>query len=277
MVTKKQHYYPRSLIKHFANEDDKLYTYIRISNRIQYINYENICAENYTYEGSSGIDNILENSLSVLEAKIAPIVNKILTNIVIKDDRITVDLREDEIDFLFKYINIQYIRTNTGRISFVRSFGNINYVRRRYPYKIEEIKESKNNEILHFNDRFKQIGVLENFIKFLKKPKNINFHILVGENYITSDNPVIMLNEGKQIFMPISNNICVTFQIADYSNTDKILLPYNAGLNRYLNECQIETSNYYIMSIENFDLVTNWYIYRRFHVIDWEKISKHFK
>ena len=40
MVTKKQHYYPRSLIKHFANEDDKLYTYIRISNRIQYINYE---------------------------------------------------------------------------------------------------------------------------------------------------------------------------------------------------------------------------------------------
>ena len=30
MVTKKQHYYPRTLIKHFANEDDKLYLYTRM-------------------------------------------------------------------------------------------------------------------------------------------------------------------------------------------------------------------------------------------------------
>ena len=170
---------------------------------------------------------------------------------------------------IYGYISNNYINIISHKIN--------KYLSLKKFIKIEEIKESKNNEILHFNDRFKQIGVLENFIKFLKKPKNMNFHILVGENYITSDNPVIMLNEGKQIFIPISNNICVTFQIDDYSNTDKILLPYNAGLNRYLNECQIETSNYYIMSIEKFDLVTNWYIYRRFHVIDWEKISKHFK
>lgn len=277
MVTKKQHYYPRTLIKHFANKDDKLYTYIRIANRIQYINYKNVCAENYTYEGSSGVDNILENNLGVLESKIGPIVNKIINNIVIKNDRITIDLREKEIDFLYKYINLQYLRTDTGRISFVRGFGNINYVRRKFPYKIEEIKRSKNKEILDFNDRFKQTGVLENFIKFLKKPKNMYFHILIGENYITSDNPVIMLDEGKQIFMPISNNICVVFQTDEFSNADEVILPYNVGLNRYINECQIETSNYYIMSIENFDLLTNWYIYRRFHEKDWEKKSKHFK
>lgn len=40
MVTKKQHYYPRTLIKHFANEDDKLYSYIRMANKIQYVNYK---------------------------------------------------------------------------------------------------------------------------------------------------------------------------------------------------------------------------------------------
>ena len=76
MVTKKQHYYPRTLIKHFANEDEKLYSYIAMANKIQYVNYQNVCAENYTYEGSSGVNNILENKLSLLEGKLEPIVDK---------------------------------------------------------------------------------------------------------------------------------------------------------------------------------------------------------
>lgn len=61
MVTKKQHYYPRTLIKYFANEDKKLYAYMRMENKVQYVNYQNVCSQNYTCEGSLGVDNILEN------------------------------------------------------------------------------------------------------------------------------------------------------------------------------------------------------------------------
>ena len=52
MVTKRQHYYPRCLIKHFSNDDGKLYAYIRLANKTNYVNYQNVCSENYTYEGS---------------------------------------------------------------------------------------------------------------------------------------------------------------------------------------------------------------------------------
>ena len=102
MVTKKQHYYPRTLIKHFANEDEKLYTYIRMCNKIHYVNYKTVCAENYTYEGSSGVDNILEKKLSLLEDKLAPIVDKIINTKIEKLESVVEKLSKKEIDFLEK-------------------------------------------------------------------------------------------------------------------------------------------------------------------------------
>lgn len=40
MVVKKQHYYPRALLKHFANDDDKFYVYMRLAkdDPIKYMN-----------------------------------------------------------------------------------------------------------------------------------------------------------------------------------------------------------------------------------------------
>ena len=46
VMTKKQHYYPRCLLKHFADEHDKVNVYIRKANRVSKMNYEKICVSN---------------------------------------------------------------------------------------------------------------------------------------------------------------------------------------------------------------------------------------
>ena len=57
-IKKKQHYYPKFLMKYFANENGKLYTYIRKINKTQYIDYKLICAENYFYETDEVVEQI---------------------------------------------------------------------------------------------------------------------------------------------------------------------------------------------------------------------------
>lgn len=277
MVTKRQHYYPRCLIKHFSNDDGKLYAYIRLANKTNYVNYQTVCSENYTYEGSSGVDNKLENEFSTLESGLTPIIEKIFNTFSIVNNKFVVGISEDEIDFLYKYIRIQIDRTDTGRINFVRSAGNFNYTQRKYPFTLEEIKNCKNKEILEFNDRFKKSELLERYFGLKNKPNDMNFHLVIGENFITSDNPVVIFNDGKEIYMPISQNLCLLFQHDSLNCSKEVIVQITKEKNKYINESQIETANYYVLSKEKFDISTNIYIYRRFHEKNWEKKSRHFK
>ena len=80
MVTKKQHYYPRCLLKHFANDDKKVFVYIRQGDKIERMNYEKICASTYTYESDDQVDNVLEQKLGKYESKIEPIIDDIINN-----------------------------------------------------------------------------------------------------------------------------------------------------------------------------------------------------
>ena len=105
MVTKKQHYYPRALLKYFSNDDGKFHVYMRLAkdNPFKYMNYEKVCVANYTYEGTSKddieleVDNILENKLSSIEGEVTAIIDKIIKSIKFYENREpTVDINEDE-------------------------------------------------------------------------------------------------------------------------------------------------------------------------------------
>jgi len=283
MVVKKQHYYPRALLKHFANDDDKFYVYMRLAkdDPIKYMNYEKVCSANHTYEGRSKdnkleIDNILEKKLSSLESKLNTIIEKIIETIKIPwRGRPTVDINKEDIEFLFTYMYIQFIRTDRGRINFVQSLENMNYTPRKYPIELEEIKNSK-NEIIKFNNFFRQAGNFEKLLKALKKPKNMNFHIAIGD-FITSDNPVVATDNWRQIYMPISNNLCLEFQDDSCNCSDKIIVYMAIRKQKYINEAQIETANYCVISKKKFNICTRRYIRRRFTDPNWSKKSRHFK
>ena len=149
-IKKKQHYYPKFLMRYFANEDGKLYTYIRNVNEIKYLNYQKICADKYFYETDEIVDNILENKFSRYESKMSLIVDKIIKEferkIETKDFTLEISLTDDEIDFIFKYLWMQYLRTDRGKIEFIRSTYYKSYTSRKLPLDIDEIQESKKME-----------------------------------------------------------------------------------------------------------------------------------
>lgn len=265
-IKKKQHYYPKFLMRYFANEDGKLYTYIRTANKTEYLNYTEICAEKYFYETDEVVDNILENKLSVYESKMALIVDKIMKEFNRKleseDFTLKINLADDEIDFIFKYLWMQYLRTNRGKTEFIRETFYKNYTSRKVPLDIDEIQESKNREILAFNRIFKVGNNLEEFFERFKKPDFINFHIVIGKKFITSDNPVIGFHKNMKLCMPISKNIYLEFT---KSNSYKHMIKCaTEKQEEELNRGQIITANYFVISKEEFDMITDFYIYRRF-------------
>lgn len=282
MVTKKQHYYPRTLLKHFADDNNKFHVFMNLANKdkFKYINYSNVCVANNTYEVDSKEKisksvNWLEHKFGFLEQKLGPIIDKIIKNYEIKIwSSSNIGVSEEEIDFLYLYMFIQFIRTDRGRINFIDA-SNKGYVSREYPISIQEI-QSRKDDIKKFNSIFSKEGNFEKLLTILKKPKIMNFHIFTGD-FITSDNPVIGLDDWEQIFMPISQNLCLGFQTDRFSCSNNTIVSISKEKNEYLNHSQIETANYFIISKNKFNSNMMSYIKSRFSDSNWQKKTTHFK
>ncbi len=274
MVTKQQHYYPRSLMKYFADEDGKVNTYIRQANRVRKMSYEKICSANYTYESNGIADNILENKLASYETKMGRIIDYIHNNITSDNFIVT----KEQQKFLYLYMYLQYLRTDAGRINYISLIENIkSYIPRKGPIELDEIKENE-EKIKKFNWLFKQEGVLEEHLKQYSKPDSMNFHIAISRNNIlTSDNPVIGTDEWKQIIMPISPFLCIEFQDDSINVSKNVMVELSPEKIIYLNEATINTANYYIISHEPFTFSQNVYIYNRFMNKNWNFGKPHFK
>ncbi|RIO26770.1 DUF4238 domain-containing protein, partial [Staphylococcus saprophyticus] len=161
MVTKKQHYYPRCLLKHFANDDKKVFVYIRKGNKETLMKYEKICASNYTYESDDQVDNVLERKLGKYESKIEPIIDNIIKNYKLNNFSVS----EKDQQELFQYLWLQYLRTDAGRINFVNLFENIfSYKPRKEPLDLEEIEKKENKDKIRKKNKMQKI---------IKKDENI--------------------------------------------------------------------------------------------------------
>lgn len=272
MVTKKQHYYPRCLLKHFANDDKKVFVYIRQGDKIERMNYEKICASTYTYESDDQVDNVLEQKLGKYESKIEPIIDDIINNCMTNNFSVS---KEDQQE-LFQYLWLQYLRTDAGRILFVNLFENMfSYNPRKKPLDLKEIEENK-EKINRFNKVLKEENKLEKVLKFFTKNNNMNFHIAMSiDNLLTSDNPVIGTDNGKQIMLPIAPRICIVFQHDSINRSEDLQVILKSNKTRYLNEATINTGNYFIISNEKFSDKQQKYIDNRFNNENWKPSYPH--
>ena len=273
VMTKKQHYYPRCLLKHFADEHDKVNVYIRKANRVSKMNYEKICVSNYSYESDDVVDNILENKLAVYEEKMGSIIDYILKSITSPNFTVTNEQQE----FLYQYMWLQYIRTDAGRINFVTVHENLfSYKPRTLPIELTEINDSA-EKIKKFNKLFKQDRILESYLTLLKKPDTMNFHIAVSEeNLLTSDNPVIGTDEWRRIVLPICPFFCLAFTDRSIDVTQNVVTKLGPDNIRYLNEATINTANYFVISNKPFTLAQGTYLYNRFKNPNWTFSKPHF-
>lgn len=272
MVTKKQHYYPRCLLKHFANDDKKVFVYIRQGDKIERMNYEKICASTYTYESDDQVDNVLEQKLGNYESKIEPIIDDIINNCMTNNFSVS---KEDQQE-LFQYLWLQYLRTDAGRILFVNLFENMfSYNPRKKPLDLKEIEENK-EKINRFNKVLKEENKLEKVLKIFTKNNNMNFHIAMSiDNLLTSDNPVIGTDNWKQIMLPIAPRICIVFQHDSINRSEDLQVILKSNKTRYLNEATINTGNYFIISNEKFSDKQQKYIDNRFNNENWKPSYPH--
>lgn len=320
MVTRKQHYYPRFLLKNFANDNNKLYAYIPHNNIITKQNYEKVCFEIDSYESSQIPDNKLEKILGKYENEVSPIIKKILNNIFLKDfnkeellsykgfreyyyskdgtfindyhplfnfnkffnlilikylsysklDRVFIlnsiseklfytklgeylnydfELTNVEKLKIYRFIFLQFIRTNSGRIIFMDLIeSGSNYKKKLRPINLDDISNKK-DKIMRFNKKFKKDGELEKVLNKLIIPEHITFKIGISIiDLITSDHPVVQINNIDQIYLPLSSSVSLQFHNKFFYTSENIFaitLPPKAYI---YNNYTINTSNYYVIS-----------------------------
>ena len=98
------------------------------------------------------VDNILENKLSRFEGEFS----KIIEHIVSAGKSYI--LNQSEIETIWKYIFLQEIRTDSGRVRFVSNFINHFSESREFPIELAEIKNNPEN-INIFNKVMKKIKI----------------------------------------------------------------------------------------------------------------------
>lgn len=175
--TRKQHYYPRFLLKYFANSDNKINAYVRYKDKFLTVNYKNVCCRRNAYE-TDEVDNKLENKLSKYEEKMSIILNDLFLN---NFNEPSSEIKE----FIMKFIILQYYRTDYGRLVFINhltdTFNNTHTLNpidyHVNPFTQIDI-ENESNKIKCFNDLFIQYDLLDCLCNNLHQ-------IEIHKNYLT--------------------------------------------------------------------------------------------
>lgn len=264
MVTRMQHYYPRCLVKHFADEDGKTYAYLGSSQKMIRTNPVNLFMKRDCYEADNGIDNLLEIKLSQYESQVGKVVNKLLSLDVNK----VLNILDEEKWILFRYIYLQYSRTDSGRIKVIESFeAGRKFSGRKKQVDLREIQEKK-SKIKKFNRFMKEdnLDIYINSFKLKNMFSNMEMHIEFSEiPFWTSDNPLIILDNWKELLFPIHPHICIVFQHSEISCSEQLVVPMTSEKVNYINKCQLNTANYCVVSSTPFTFIQQMELYNHFH------------
>lgn len=175
---KQQHVVPRAYLKNFADKNNKVHAYNKVIHKNLYLNYENVCSHEYSYEVSNhSPDNILEDELANLEALYLPNINNILRNINDNFNNVNDNA-------LFKYMMLQSMRSDSGRINMTRAI-------RDLPPMISHMTLEQQNKyhylITLFNAYFSKKRKISEYLEYVcdKEKPYIKIGISVNADFIT--------------------------------------------------------------------------------------------
>jgi hypothetical protein len=258
-----QHYYPRCLVKHFVDEEGKTYAYVGSSKKMIRTNPTKLFMKRDCYEADNGIDNQLEIKLSQYESQVGKIIDELLR----LDENKVLNISDEEKWILFRYIYLQYIRTDSGRIKVIERFeARRQYSRRKNQMNVREIREKK-SKINKFNGVMKDnnIDIYVNSFVLKDMFRNMHMHIEFSEvPFWTSDNPVIILDDWREILFPIHPYVCIVFQHTDTNCSEKLVVQMTSEKVNYINKCQLNTANYCVISAVPFTFEQQIGLYNHF-------------
>lgn len=228
--TKRQHYVPRFLLKHFCADGHTINVTDIIENRTYPANIMNVAQEKYFYELDTDKGKVsLEKQYAGLEDKVAPIIDKI-----VKTESIGW-FNDEHFQILEDFILCQFYRTRKY-VNHVKSFLQSNNIPLLDLVDQEgNIKKTLNCEDIGIDDNVARV-MSYNFLYHVEHDDTIRdaiasmewtlFKATGTQNFITSDNPTVLNNHlafmednGKtsgfelphsQIFLPISSKLILT-------------------------------------------------------------------
>ena len=239
---RKQHYVPQGYLKNFASgKKGKNVFVLSKSRRFVYPdNIENIAAERHFYTIDSYEDKYFWDDLyaKIVEPQLSPLLEKIRQNCenVLIQNKATVISRDDKKNLMFHLI-FQLLRGKQTR----------KYEKELYERTIPKAFKSaqkyfKNLDNEKLTEVFQKIENDKNYFKELSMESILNeelllkmANILINYNFvfyrtnsaipfITSDNPVMVINSDTLNAMPFSNGLLQPSTIICYPISPKLIL-----------------------------------------------------
>jgi len=213
-ITKKQHYVPRCLLRHFAS-NDKVSVFDSEREAVRHNRHiKEEFAENYLYD----TDNAVENLLAKIEDNVAPLIARYAEGSIDNSSKMSPELA--------RFVAVQLARTPGARsemLDLVDKFTSrlIQQIGELNDLQTENIKlELKNPNVILVRHVLDAIVFLWHLVADLRP------HLLVNKTsvpFVLSDHPIVHYNwylkdsadpektgipaAGIQIFLPISNKV----------------------------------------------------------------------
>lgn len=197
-----------------------------------------------------------------------PSIHKILDHV----DKGTLNRSCIDSEICYKYIMLQYMRSDSGRVLMGRAMSKLSPL--DHHISLDEIAQNKDKDQI-FNTRFKNEKELErilNLFYYLDHPL-IKVGVSKERKFLTSDNPVIALylsndDLARKLILPISPRVCLYCASLDFERiyqNEQESFPYeiNKDLAIKYNQSIINVSNYWIISQDRFDIIDWNSIYNR--------------
>ncbi|HLX53300.1 MAG TPA: DUF4238 domain-containing protein [Aquella sp.] len=271
--TVNQHYVPQLLLKKFAKTMEvtgratkyQLQVYDKNTGKHRIDLVSNIFSQKYFYD----TDNQIESSLSKLETKVAPIINKLIAELSIPTNL--------DLEIFLKFICCQYLRTLTMRersnqtidkiqMDIVKSIFEANKDSPLFKEMFETGKIDYGT-FMYGKEAKRSISCLniQNLNKYYKGLKDLEIHILennTSKEFIIGDHPVILCNWllsdykltknipvnsspvaiGAQMFIPITPRLTIGLydpKVYRYDTSSKYITSIDEKSVEWLNTLQI--------------------------------------
>ncbi|MCX6756287.1 MAG: DUF4238 domain-containing protein [Candidatus Nomurabacteria bacterium] len=233
-VTKNQHHIPQSLLRYFADSDERIFEVHLVKQKVYPTTVINSMCETFAYEHEKLKANTIENYLSKIEGEVAKQI-KDLIKIIEKIENNKIDISEAKkiIEGTLHYFLLFYYRSG----ALLTEFSSL---------KKEDKIPLLSEKILNHDYLNELAGVIKNFYKFALIKSSDNF--LISDQFISTSalriksqffdlsNRHIGLNETL-ILIPISS----TYYIAYWNTKNSFILKEDTII--YLDESEIELFN----------------------------------
>jgi len=204
MVVKNNHTVPQFYLRNWSNDRRSVWCYDKVSNKVYKAPISKVAAESYFYLASDG--DYLEKKISILEAHICPVINKIC------EQKTYANLTRDEEECLAFAISLQLVRTWSHR----KGWSQIGTIMHRFlkdegDHNSPHLQEFMlNSDECEYQEQLKDHSI-KNLLSLSESlcPYILNKTWLIGlssdNRLVTSDNPVVKQNDTEPKRIPLED------------------------------------------------------------------------